>query len=114
MYLFFFFLRIRRPPRSTLFPYTSLFRSAILGYADLLLYPNQSASDRLQCIQTIRRNSDYLLTIINDILDISKIEAGRMTIEIMRCSTAQIVLEAASLMRVRAVDKNLAFELEFD
>ncbi|HEV8607608.1 MAG TPA: ATP-binding protein [Tepidisphaeraceae bacterium] len=88
--------------------------TAIIGYADLLLYPNQTASDRLQCIQTIRRNSQHLLMIINDILDISKIEAGRMTIERVRCSPLQIVSETASLMRVSAVVKDLPFNVQYD
>jgi signal transduction histidine kinase/DNA-binding response OmpR family regulator len=87
--------------------------TAMIGYADLLLYPDQSPSDRLQCIQTIRRNGEHLLMIINDILDISKIEAGRMNVERLRCSPFQIVSETASLMRVRAIDKDLDFRVEY-
>ena len=87
--------------------------TAMIGYADILLYPDQSASDRLQCIQTIRRNGQHLLSLINDILDLSKIEAGRMTLENIACSPFQVVAEAASLMRARAVEKNLNFDVEY-
>jgi signal transduction histidine kinase/CheY-like chemotaxis protein/HPt (histidine-containing phosphotransfer) domain-containing protein len=88
--------------------------TAIIGYADLLLYPNQTPSDRLQCIQTIRRNGQHLLMIINDILDFSKIEAGRMSVDRVRCSPLQIVAETASLMRVAAMAKDLIFKVEYE
>ena len=87
--------------------------TAIMGYADLLLRPEQGPTDRMQCIKTIRRNGEHLLTVINDILDISKIEAGRMTVERIRCSPFQVIAEAASLMRVRATEKNLDFKVEY-
>lgn len=88
--------------------------TAIVGYADLLFDTHQSNSDRLNCINTIRRNSDHLLAIINDILDISKIEAGEMRLERIACSPSDIVHEVASLMRVRAMDRRLTFEVLFD
>ena len=79
--------------------------TAITGYADLLLDATLSQSDTVNHVQTIRRNGDHLLSIINDILDLSKIEAGKMTVERIPCSPAQIAVEAASLLRVRAVEK---------
>ncbi len=87
--------------------------TAILGYADLLLHPNQTPEERRRCIQTMRRNGQHLLAIINDILDVSKIEAGKMTVERITCSPMQIVADVAALMSVRARDKNLAFEVRY-
>ncbi|MBN1491218.1 MAG: HAMP domain-containing protein, partial [Phycisphaerae bacterium] len=87
--------------------------TAILGYAELLLDPQQTASDRLDCVQTIHRNGEHLLTIINDILDISKIEAGKLEIERVVCSPFKIVSEVASMMRVRAQLKNLPLNVEY-
>ncbi|HEX3771945.1 MAG TPA: ATP-binding protein [Polyangiaceae bacterium] len=87
--------------------------AAVLGYADLLLDPTIGASDRVNYVQTIRRNADHLLSVVNDILDISKIEAGKMTVERIATSPSQIVVEVASLMRVRAVEKKLGFEIEY-
>ena len=81
--------------------------SVIMGYADLLLRPGQSDSERQEAISVIRRNSEHLLTIINDILDLSKIEAGRMTVEKIECSPTQLLAEVASLMQVRAVEKRI-------
>ena len=88
--------------------------TAILGYTDLMFDPDQSASDRIDCMQTIRRNGQHLLTVINDILDISKIEAGQMSVERIVCSPVQIVAEAASVMRGRAKEKGLDFEVQFE
>jgi len=88
--------------------------TAILGYADLLLEPGQSASDRVKFINTIRRSGAHLLTVINDILDLSKIEAGQMRMEIIGCSPCQIMADIASTMRVRAMEKNLNFEVKLE
>ncbi len=87
--------------------------TAILGYADLLLHPNQTSEERRRCIQTMRRNGQHLLAIINDILDVSKIEAGKMTVECITCSPMQIVSDVAAMMKVRAQDKNLGFDVRY-
>src|SRR5205823_13498 len=85
--------------------------TAIVGYADMLLEPQQSASDRLDCLQTIRRNARHLLDVINDVLDISKIEAGKMTVEKLPCELPQLVTDVVSMMRPRALEKKLDFKL---
>jgi signal transduction histidine kinase/DNA-binding NarL/FixJ family response regulator len=87
--------------------------TAIQGYADLLLDMNLSASDRLNYLLTIRRNSDHLMRLLNGILDLSKIEAGKLNVERVACSPAQIVVDVASLMRVRATENALGFSVEF-
>ncbi len=87
--------------------------TAILGFADLLLDPAQSPVDRLECIQTIRRNGDHLMALINDILDLSKIEANRMTVERIACSPSEVLADVESLLRARAEVKGLAFKVEY-
>ncbi len=87
--------------------------TAILGYADVLLEPGKSQSDVLDAVTIIRRNGAHLLSIINDILDISKIEAGRMTVERVACDPVQILSEVYSLMRVRAEERGLSLNVEF-
>ncbi len=87
--------------------------TAIIGYGDMLLEPNQSAADRMDCVQTIRRSGHHLLALINDILDLSKIEAGRMTPELIECAPGSIVQEVASLLRGKALEKGIAFGVEF-
>jgi diguanylate cyclase (GGDEF)-like protein/PAS domain S-box-containing protein len=88
--------------------------TAVLGFADLLLDPKLNESDRLNYAMTIRRNGEHLLAILNDILDISKVEAGKLTIEMIECSPTQVLTDVASLMRVRAKEKGLSFEVEYD
>ena len=87
--------------------------TAILGYADLLLAPTQTLSDRLNALQVIRRNARHLMELINDILDISKIEAEKMTLERLPTDVAQIVADVGSMLRPRAVAKQLDLCVHF-
>lgn len=91
--------------------------TAILGYADLLgtdgnfaTHPEQAT----EAIETIRRNADHLLAIINDILDMSKIEAGQMSIERISTDPSQIAVEVASLVQPRALGKNIQLRVCYD
>jgi PAS domain S-box-containing protein len=88
--------------------------TAILGYAENLQDVAIDTKERLIAVDTIRRNGEHLLTIINDILDLSKIEAGKMTVEAIPCAPVQIVHEVARLMRVRAESKRLRLTTSFD
>jgi signal transduction histidine kinase/CheY-like chemotaxis protein len=87
--------------------------TAVIGYADLLLDPSLGPSDRVNHLQTIRRNGEHLMAVINDILDVSKIEAGKMSVETIPTSPSQVIVDVASLMRVRATSKNLGFEIKY-
>jgi len=87
--------------------------AAILGYADRMLEPDQQPSDRLDCVTTIRRNSEHLLTLINDILDLSKIERGNG--DGKNCfHPCRIISDLASIMRVKAGEKQLKLEVKID
>ena len=61
----------------------------------------------------ISSSGRHLLELINDILDLSKIEAGHLRVERVTCSPQAIVAQAASELRVRAVEKGLALECEW-
>ncbi|MEM7680408.1 MAG: PAS domain S-box protein [Planctomycetota bacterium] len=89
--------------------------TAILGYADLLAHDGDRASapkHRLDNIDVIRRNGEHLLSIINDILDISKIEAGKMTVEAIDTRPIHIIHDVLSLMDVKAKGKQLRINAE--
>ena len=88
--------------------------NAILGFADLLRRgADISLEDRKEYLETIHKSGEHLLALISDILDLSKIEAGQLTVEQIPCSPYQIIAETVSLMRVRAQEKGLQLEYEW-
>lgn len=87
--------------------------TAILGYTDLLRAGEATPDEHADYLSIIRRNGEHLLSVINDILDLSKIEAGRLTIERTKFSLCALVAEIAATMRVRAVEKGIALEVEY-
>ena len=86
--------------------------TAILGFSELLL-GNVRDPENIDGLKTIRRNGQYLLEIINDILDISKIESGKLTIETIECSPCDLLEDVAALMRVRSSVKGIPLEVEY-
>lgn len=86
--------------------------TAILGYADVLSEDVSLTSLQREQIETIRRNSEHLLGLINDVLDISKIEAGRMTVEQIACDPFEIVADVTAMLAPRAGAKGLKIECE--
>jgi PAS domain S-box-containing protein len=91
--------------------------TAILGFTDLLLDErnfHEEPEKRISSIQTIQRNGAHLLSIIDDILDLSKIESGKIEIEAIPYSPFQIIEEVLSLMRVRSSEKGIALGCEFE
>ncbi|MEQ8789670.1 MAG: response regulator [Pirellulaceae bacterium] len=87
--------------------------TAILGYADVLA---ESITSPQQCesIETIRRNGEHLLGLINDILDLSKVAAGRIQVERIACSPRVLVQDVVELLRVRAIEKGLSLSVDFE
>ena len=87
--------------------------TALVGYTELLGDPDLSPAERAEGLATIRRNGEHLMTIVNDILDLSKIESGRMTIERMACSPFALVAEVAAVLRPRAAHDGLDVEVGY-
>jgi PAS domain S-box-containing protein len=85
--------------------------TAILGFSDILL-SNPSPEEAEESSQIIKHNGEHLLQIINDILDLSKIEAGKFDVEPDVCSPRRIVADVLSLMKVRADAKGLSLTVE--
>jgi PAS domain S-box-containing protein len=88
--------------------------TAILGYTDLLLERAQHDQEAFSFLETIKRNGIHLLQVINDILDISTVEAGKLKIARVRCSPAEIVRDVRSSMHVRALEKKLPLIVRFE
>ncbi len=88
--------------------------TAILGYADLLASCEENEIDIACAVDTMKRNGDHLLTVINDILDLSKLESGNTEAEQIAVSPAGVAHEAADLLRVAADAKNITLALEIN
>ncbi|WP_404309000.1 PAS domain S-box protein [Neorhodopirellula lusitana] len=86
--------------------------TAILGYSELLR-ELVDAEEAKQYLQTIRRNGDYLLDIINDILDLSKIEADKFEVDRERFDPRRVIEDVRSIMEVRASENGLTLEVEY-
>ncbi|HXV63194.1 MAG TPA: response regulator, partial [Vicinamibacteria bacterium] len=88
--------------------------TAILGYADVLAKHLSEEPEALDYVDTIRRNGRYLLEILNDVLDLSKIEADQVDIRIERFRPDSVVTEVRSLMEAQAIEKGIDLFIEFD
>ena len=91
--------------------------TAILGYTEMLrqdrdLWNDLQETDR--ALETVENAGNHLLTVINDILDLTKIEAGHSTIEIDAINPLQILLEVESLLRPRAEGKGVRYDTRLE
>ena len=87
--------------------------TAIIGFADNLQAGNYTDNQRTQWTGSIVRNSTHLHQIINDILDLSKIEAGQLEIEKNNISPSQILDELDSIIGSRTRDKGIEFNINY-
>ena len=85
--------------------------NAILGFSDLLRRSSVSEAQRSD-LETVYRSGEHLLGLIDDVLDLAKVEAGRAVLEIAPCDMDRLVRGVIEMMRVRARDKGI--EMLFD
>ena len=91
--------------------------TAILGYVDLLADGNagvQGAPTRDEAVDTIRRNARHLLSVLNDMLDLSKIESGHMEVDRQPVRTVDLVQDVMRLMDDRARRRGIALKLALE
>jgi PAS domain S-box-containing protein len=87
--------------------------TAILGFTDILL-DQIDVPDALETAQAIRRNGEQLLALMQNVLDISQIESGRLGVEHEDWPPRQIVADVGALMSVRSAAKGLTLSIEND
>jgi signal transduction histidine kinase/FixJ family two-component response regulator len=88
--------------------------TTILGYAEVLLRPSISSQELRQHVEIIQRNGKVLMTLIDDILDVSRIESGRLNIEKTSVSLEGVLSELYSLLSSRADEKKIDFTISVE
>jgi signal transduction histidine kinase/ActR/RegA family two-component response regulator len=88
--------------------------NAILGYAQLMLRDSSLGVDAKANLKIIGRSGEHLLTLINDVLNMSKIEAGRTELNPVTFNLSGLLNDLAAMFRLRAEAKALRFEMLAD
>lgn len=83
----------------------------ILGFSEFILDPQQTTPDRIECIHTIRRNAEQLFSLINELLDLSKIEADRLEIEHVPFKLDELIQDVHKLLGFHAREKGIRLNL---
>ncbi len=87
---------------------------AMMGFASLLSEQGLSGAERASYVDILTRNGEQLGRVINDILDLSKVETGHVELEFMIVSPLQVAHEVVSLMGVLAKEKGIPLSFEDD
>lgn len=87
---------------------------AILGFLDLLKNPHSTPAEKNNYMVIVERNSQQLLSLIDDILDLSKVESGKMSIENFEFSFSDMLAEFTSHIMFKAQDKGIDFKFNVD
>jgi PAS domain S-box-containing protein len=87
--------------------------NAILGFTEVLKRGwGKSEREARRHLDTIHSSGKHLIELINDILDLSKVEAGRMEVERIACEPHKVLREVVKVLGVRARDKGITLELD--
>ncbi|MBC7859792.1 MAG: response regulator [Burkholderiaceae bacterium] len=85
--------------------------NGMLGMAQVLLAPELAEQERIDCARIILRSGQTLLALLNDILDIAKVEAGMVRLELAACSPVELIRESAQLFAAAAHLKQQEIEV---
>ncbi|MCA9070182.1 MAG: hybrid sensor histidine kinase/response regulator, partial [Planctomycetaceae bacterium] len=86
--------------------------TSMLGYADLLSDFDLTIAERANAMDALRNNGRHLLRLLDDILDLSRVESGQLSVDRVLCRTNEILQEVLRLMKPRAEMKGLSLALE--
>lgn len=87
--------------------------TAIIGFADALREESKLAPPQQHCLDIILKNGKHLLYIINQILDLAKIDAGAMSIERTACSPIELLEELRLMFAPTAAEKSITLEIDY-
>ena len=86
--------------------------NAILGFSDLMARDSSLSAEQQENLTIINRSGEHLLSLINNVLDMAKIESGRMVLQAHVFNLHHLLDNLADLFRLRAVDKGLTLIVE--
>ncbi len=87
--------------------------NAILGFTEVLKRGyGKNQGDSTKYLDTIHSSGKHLLTLINDILDLSKVESGRLEIDKISCQPHEIIREVIQVIGIKAQEKNISLDFE--
>ncbi len=86
--------------------------SSILGFSELLNHKSISENDQQTGVETILRNAKLLSRLIDDVLDLSKIEAGRIEVESIPVSLDDLINDLQAILNLRAQEKAIELKIE--
>ena len=81
--------------------------NAILGFSNMMRRDQQLSSTQSEYLQIINRSGEHLLKLINDVLEVAKIEAGRLQLDIAPLDLGSMVRDVMDMMQIRAQEKGL-------
>ena len=87
--------------------------NGIFGYAQILGRDRSLNQQQHEGVEVIRRSGEHLLSLINDILDMAKVEAGRMELEENEFSLRELIENLETVFKIRAQQRGLSFSCEF-
>lgn len=85
--------------------------NAIIGFTEIAKKDINDRQSVEHCLEKISISGEYLLTLINDVLDMSKIEQGRQTIEMSKINIGKLILDVKEILFVQMQNKNIQFKL---
>ena len=88
--------------------------NGIMGMTEIALREDQSEEKRTDCLNKIKSSSNYLLGLLNDILDMSKIESGKMRLVYGKCNLRSLAENLGALMESRVAEKEIHFSQQID
>lgn len=88
--------------------------NGIIGMTKIALQEKQTTERRLDCLRKIERSSNYLLGLLNDILDMSKIESGKMRLVCEPCDLKKMAQEVSMLVEAKLREKQMVYSAEIE
>lgn len=82
--------------------------AAIIGFSELLISPEIGPEEKTNFVGAIKRNGELLATLINDILDLSKVEFGKLKIERSNVAISEVITDLTTLLGQKALEKQIA------